>query len=83
MEAVAQVCDAHLTDGFELGVNHTGNDIIDTLREIAAKFDDTMFVCKFRNQIRSCDDYFQEIMTEEGLCFTFNVLNSKEIYKDS
>lgn len=83
MAALAQVCDAHLTDGFELGANHIGPDIIKTLRELAANFEDTMFMCKFRNDIRMCSDYFQEIMTEEGLCFTFNVLNSKEIYKDS
>lgn len=34
MEAVAQVCDAHLTNNFKLGQNHTGSEIIDILREV-------------------------------------------------
>lgn len=34
MEAVAQICDAHLTDGFELGENFTNSDIIDVIKEV-------------------------------------------------
>lgn len=34
MEAVAQICDAHLTDGFELGENFTTSEIIDVIKEV-------------------------------------------------
>lgn len=34
MEAVAQICDAHLTSLFQLGSNNTGREIIDILREV-------------------------------------------------
>lgn len=48
--------------------------------QTAPSFNDTMFICKFRNTINYCQEYFEEIMTEEGLCFTFNVLNGSELY---
>lgn len=102
MQAVSQVCDAHLTDGFDLDQDITDSSVVDTLREVysgqymifyrfiiiilpqkvAPTFDETMFVCKWRNSLTNCSDIFEEIMTEEGLCFTFNVLNSKELYND-
>lgn len=82
MEAVSQVCDAHLTSYFELGTNHTDHTIFDTLRDVAISFNDTMFHCKWRNDINYCQKYFKPILTEEGVCFTFNVLNSKEIYNE-
>lgn len=48
---------------------------------MAPTFTDTMFHCKFRNEFQPCDKLFKEVMTEEGLCFTFNVLNSQEMYQ--
>lgn len=34
MEAVSQICDAHLTDAFKLGENLTSSAIIEILREV-------------------------------------------------
>lgn len=50
---------------------------------MAPTFNDTMFFCKFRNVEQPCNKLFTEIMTEEGLCFTFNTLSSSELYRDS
>lgn len=82
MEAVAQVCDVHLTDNFEVGGNITDNKVIDMLRKIAPTFNETMLLCKFRNKVKFCDQYFEEIMTDEGLCFTFNMLNPGELFRE-
>lgn len=102
MQAVLQICDAHLSTDFTFEQNYTTN-IIELLREVclihfnftnliktiaififgqmAPTFTDTMFHCKFRNEFQPCDKLFKEVMTEEGLCFTFNVLNSQEMYQ--
>ncbi|XP_037031858.1 pickpocket protein 28-like isoform X2 [Bradysia coprophila] len=82
MAAVVQICDSHLTDGFEVGTNFTNSSITDLLRDTAPSSNDTLFICKFRNTVDYCQKYFEEIMTEEGLCFTFNVLNGSELYNE-
>lgn len=81
MEAVSQICDAHLTDGFQLGENFTDHTIFDLIEEVAPTFEETMFFCKWRNDVSFCP-FFKPILTEEGMCYTFNALNSEEIYRE-
>lgn len=47
---------------------------------MATDFSDTMFHCKFRNALQTCDQLFKEVITEEGICYTFNALNTDELY---
>lgn len=82
MEALSEICDKHLTDKFKIGGNITDSKVLDIIRDIAPTFKETMLLCKFRNKLEYCSDYFEEIMTDEGLCFTFNMLNSKELYRE-
>lgn len=77
-----QVCDPHLSAQMKLEEEYT-TDIIGKLRAMAPTFNETMFFCKFRNEFQPCHELFREVMTEEGLCFTFNVLNSQELYRDT
>lgn len=82
MEAISQVCDAHLTSGFlNFGTNFTDQTIYKILEEVAPTYNETMFFCKWRNTPSLCD-YFHPILTEEGMCFTFNALNANEIYRE-
>lgn len=36
MAAVVQICDSHLTEGFEVGKNFTDSSITDLLRDVSA-----------------------------------------------
>lgn len=83
MEAIIQLCDAHIaTDNFEIGTEHTNKTLFNIIRDVAPSFNDTMFFCKWRNDYPPCRDLFSPVLTEEGVCYTFNDLNSEDIYTD-
>ncbi len=82
MQAISQVCDAHLTDKFEIGGNLDDKEITETLKTFAPTLNETMLLCKFRNKLEFCNKFFEEIVTDEGHCFTFNMLNSRELYRE-
>ncbi|GAB0099479.1 pickpocket protein 28 [Sergentomyia squamirostris] len=82
-EAVSQVCDAHLVADTKIGENTTDSKCAEYLREMAPTAEEILFFCKWRNTPDTCEDLFTDILTEEGFCYTFNALNSSEIYRES
>jgi len=82
LEAIAQVCDPHLFLGHDLDSGIKPEEIVPLLKSITVSLNETTLFCKWRNSINSCDEYFTEIITEEGFCYTFNVLNSSELFRE-
>lgn len=68
-------------DSDEKFVNATAFDMIE---EMAPTISDTLRKCQWKSSgdSNTCSDLFVPILTEEGLCFSFNALNWKEIYTD-
>lgn len=81
MEAISQICDMPLTLGFNFANKLTDRMVYDRIAQMALNRDETMLMCQWRNDPVACDT-FKPILTEEGICFTFNALNSNEIYRD-
>lgn len=83
METVLQLCnDDHPSHVLNLTTLHMNRTAIDIMREVAPPQKKTIPYCSWRDQTEMCDGLFQRVITEEGVCYTFNALNSEEIYTD-
>lgn len=83
LEAVAQICDPHLF--LNAGPINSGlkdADIVPLLKSMAISLNETTLFCKWRNSILPCEEYFTEIITEEGFCYTFNALKFSDMFKE-
>jgi acid-sensing ion channel, other len=84
LEALAQVCSPQLFTmqniSFESGINH--DEIIAQLKNISLRMLESTIFCQWNNVVYGCDHLLTEIITEEGVCYTFNVLNSSDFYKE-
>ena len=85
IEAVTQVCDPHLfqRQNQSIGSGLKAEDIVPLLKSVTMTLGETTLYCKWRNDVNLCDEYFTEIITEEGFCYTFNVLKSDELFKEN
>ncbi|CAG9767257.1 unnamed protein product [Ceutorhynchus assimilis] len=77
---LALVCENHV---FHEGNVTTNYDTIDFLMGIAPQFDEMLWTCKYTLLNGSCHDFFTPILTEEGLCYTFNMLDRTELLKNN
>lgn len=79
---MSQVCDPHLMiDKTLKSVPTSGKDFADILRKISVS--DFILFCKFRGKVESCSKYFKEVITEDGICYTFNMLDARDLLKSS
>ncbi|RZF47249.1 hypothetical protein LSTR_LSTR004958 [Laodelphax striatellus] len=76
-EVISLICDQHINNGGELTINESK---IEFLEEVASPFEEVLFVCKWKEQLKECTEFFTPIMTEEGYCFTSNSLNHFDFY---
>lgn len=82
LEALAQVCDPHLFGNFSVDSGLELDEIVPLLQMMKMPLNETTLFCKWRNNVQLCENYFTEILTEEGYCYTFNVLRAEELFRE-
>lgn len=80
-EALYQICelDDYAVDTFSI-------DYVETLRAISNTFPEKSFASK--SSVDSINygkftEYFKEVITEQGICYSYNMLDEKDLYKDT
>lgn len=83
-QSLLQICDPELTVNLQLNESDisSGHNVVRLLKEMSYSIDDSMVFCKYRSVLMDCSSLFTEVITSEGICFSFNMMNHKEIFKD-
>lgn len=83
LNAIAHICPL-LPDQIEQKENFLDESVYDIIQDISPNFNQSVDMCDFRGHYDDdrCSEFFLPILTEEGVCFTFNALNSHEIYTE-
>ena len=81
MEALFQVCDSSHLKYVNLNSSTDPREYIKLLKEMAVPFDEMFSVCLWRFDLIGCSKLLTEVFTEEGICYTFNMLEGKELFR--
>lgn len=84
MEVALEICDPFLSSEI---LNLFSGDYLDVSNvkrflDLAPTIEDILVFCRFRDKTTNCSDLFDPIVTEDGLCYTFNTLNAIDVVSD-
>ena len=79
-ENIALVCDDFL---YQEGNETVGTESIELISKVAPQSDEVLWSCRWSGNNQTCDTLFSPILTEEGVCFTFNMLDRDKIYSNN
>lgn len=80
MRTLAHLCTSDFMYYFSMEEDFVNGSIYEIMKDMAPPIEDVAPECRFNNVFSACDWYLKPILTDEGLCFTFNALNSNEVY---
>ncbi|XP_072397815.1 pickpocket protein 28-like [Diabrotica undecimpunctata] len=61
-----------------------GKFIDENIYEVLAKvqFTSPLSFCKYMGKLVACDEIFEPIITDDGICYSFNVLDKSDLFRD-
>lgn len=82
-ESLLHVCDPQLLKHFTFDdvILNGSSEIVEELKKTLYSLDDSMMFCKWRDSLVRCSKFFNEILTDQGICFSFNMLDYKEMFR--
>lgn len=82
LETLYQICDYHFEPNrfkLETTPRLDRDKCLEQLENLAVDQDETFSACRWRGKNMDCQN-FTKIITEEGICYTFNMLDYRDIY---
>ncbi|XP_061515660.1 uncharacterized protein LOC133393693 [Anopheles gambiae] len=63
--------------------NDLDEDVVGMLKNLSLSRHDTLGLCQYCNQYMLCGKHLKRTLTEEGLCYTFNMMPEEDIFRKS
>lgn len=84
MNVVSKLCEEDIVKQIvdSLPDEYLDDQFLATIKDIAPDFEETFVECSLFGNSKKCDKLFYPIITERGLCYTFNSLNLRDIVTD-
>lgn len=82
LEALAQICQFQYAFDQYFGKTFVNESIYKLIQDMAPKLNETVGHCTWKDKSVACEHLFRPIITDFGLCFTLNGINSREIYSN-
>ncbi|XP_055307692.1 pickpocket protein 28-like [Sitodiplosis mosellana] len=82
MEALLHICHIQDADFGYYQSKYANESIYELIKDTAPALNDTFFYCEWQHELIPCASVFAPVLTDDGLCFSFNALNSQEIYTE-
>lgn len=81
LKVAAQICDEWFASRLlsEFPENDVDESLLDAIKEMSPGFEDTLLACSLMGEFSTCFKYFHDILTEDGVCYAFNLLSPDEI----
>ncbi|XP_013179934.1 PREDICTED: sodium channel protein Nach [Papilio xuthus] len=81
-EDVSLVCDDHLAPAIGRKFSD-GNATVENLKQVSPNISEFFFGCKWKDvpMKDSCVNLFTPILTEDGICYTFNTLSADDLFR--
>uniref|UniRef100_A0A1S4HE31 Amiloride-sensitive sodium channel, other n=2 Tax=Anopheles gambiae TaxID=7165 RepID=A0A1S4HE31_ANOGA len=85
LKAISQLCNMlfQLEYHWLHELNGSEDDLVGTLKDMSLRRDETVVMCQYGNTYDACEDRLTETVTEEGICYTFNMMSEREIFRKS
>lgn len=81
LNALAHVC-PYLRHRIKSSEDFVNESIYETIQDVSPKLPDLIQFCSQEYLNIKCSEIVKPVFSDEGLCFTFNALNSHDIYTD-
>ncbi|XP_013148198.1 PREDICTED: sodium channel protein Nach [Papilio polytes] len=80
-EDITLVCDDHLAPARGRKFSD-GNATVENLKQVSPNISEFFFGCKWKDTPKdSCTNLFSPILTEDGVCYTFNTLSAEDLFR--